>query len=266
MMPTSAFAATYTRSTELAVPVTHTLEGDTPADKLAFEFSITPVEEGDPVPAASTITVENPGGPLEDSFDAITYTKPGDYDYILSQVEGNTEGVTYDNSQYYVRVSVRYDQGELKPWVKGYKIDTSSAGSYAANADDADDADGKVAAFVFRNTYTEPKSEEPTTPEEPVTPDEPTESEVPETPAVSEVPTTSTVEPTTSTVESTTTETTVKKATSVSAVTTKTTTTTSTVPETGDNTHLTLLITLSLISCVIVIIGLGWILPRQKKH
>lgn len=44
-------------------------------------------------------------------FDAISYTRPGTYDYTLSEVHGDRGGVTYDAAKHHVRVTVT-DNGE----------------------------------------------------------------------------------------------------------------------------------------------------------
>lgn len=44
-------------------------------------------------------------------FDAISYTRPGTYDYTLSEVQGDRGGVTYDAARHHVRVTVT-DNGE----------------------------------------------------------------------------------------------------------------------------------------------------------
>lgn len=46
-------------------------------------------------------------------FDAISYTRPGTYDYTLSEVHGDRGGVTYDAAKHHVRVTVT-DNGEGK--------------------------------------------------------------------------------------------------------------------------------------------------------
>lgn len=44
-------------------------------------------------------------------FDAISYTRPGVYDYTLSEVQGDRGGITYDATKHHVRVTVT-DNGE----------------------------------------------------------------------------------------------------------------------------------------------------------
>ena len=78
------------------------------------------------------------------SFDAITYGEPGTYEYTISEVKGDAEGVTYDDTTYAVKVVVTDNgQGKLQAEV-----------TY----------NGEKAVPVFKNTYTEP--EEPVAPAE----------------------------------------------------------------------------------------------------
>ena len=101
-------------------------------------------------------------------FGAIGYTKPGDYLYTVSEVKGDAEGVTYDETEYAVTVHVT-DDGE---------------GSLQADLQYADGAEG----IVFRNTYVKPQEPTKPTPEEPTKPT-PTPSQ-PSTPATPSAPTT----------------------------------------------------------------------------
>lgn len=81
------------------------------------------------------------------AFDAITYGNPGTYEYTISEVKGDAEGVIYDDATYAVKVVVTDDgQGKLQAEV-----------TY----------NGEKAVPVFTNTYTEPV--EPIEPEKPET-------------------------------------------------------------------------------------------------
>ncbi len=80
------------------------------------------------------------------AFEAITYDEPGTYKYTISEVEGDAEGVTYDDTTYAVKVVVTDDgQGKLQATTITYN--------------------GENGAPVFHNTYTKPA--EPPAPEEP---------------------------------------------------------------------------------------------------
>lgn len=86
-------------------------------------------------------------------FDSIAYDQAGTYEYVISEVKGDAEGVTYDDAIYTVEVVVT-DNGKGALEVTGLTYN------------------GEAALPVFHNTYVEP--EEPVVPEEPADePDEP---------------------------------------------------------------------------------------------
>ena len=82
------------------------------------------------------------------SFDSITYDQAGTYEYVISEVKGDAEGVTYDETTYAVKVVVT-DGGEGKLNVTELTYN------------------GKAELPVFANSYTEPAA--------PVVADEPEE-------------------------------------------------------------------------------------------
>lgn len=71
------------------------------------------------------------------SFDSITYDQTGTYEYVISEVKGDVEGVTYDETTYAVKVVVT-DGGEGKLNVTELTYN------------------GKAELPVFANSYTEP--------------------------------------------------------------------------------------------------------------
>lgn len=71
------------------------------------------------------------------SFDSITYGQTGTYEYVISEVKGDVEGVTYDETTYAVKVVVT-DGGEGKLNVTELTYN------------------GKAELPVFANSYTEP--------------------------------------------------------------------------------------------------------------
>ena len=71
------------------------------------------------------------------SFDSITYDQAGTYEYVISEVKGDVEGVTYDETTYAVKVVVT-DGGEGKLNVTELTYN------------------GKAELPVFANSYTEP--------------------------------------------------------------------------------------------------------------
>lgn len=84
-------------------------------------------------------------------FDPIAYDQAGTYEYTISEVKGDAEGVTYDGTTYAVRV-VATDNGKGALEVTGLTYN------------------GEASLPVFHNTYVEPAGPvEPTTPAEPPT-------------------------------------------------------------------------------------------------
>ena len=71
------------------------------------------------------------------SFDSITYDQTGTYEYVISEVKGDVEGVTYDETTYAVKVVVT-DGGAGKLNVTELTYN------------------GKAELPVFANSYTEP--------------------------------------------------------------------------------------------------------------
>ncbi|KOA51196.1 hypothetical protein BAAM0483_03310 [Bifidobacterium animalis subsp. animalis MCC 0483] len=135
-----------------------------------FSFALRGADGDTPMPAGSVNGVQTMANDAEGNvqFGAIGYTKPGDYLYTVSEVKGDVEGVTYDETEYAVTVHVT-DDGE---------------GSLQADLQYADGAEG----IVFRNTYVTPQEPTKPTPEEPTKPT-PTPSQ-PSTPAKPSAPTT----------------------------------------------------------------------------
>ena len=76
-------------------------------------------------------------------FDAISYTRPGTYDYTIRETPGDRGGVTYDAAKHHVRVTVTDDgEGQLLADVK---------------------YDGRTALPEFTNTYrAQPATDTPT--------------------------------------------------------------------------------------------------------
>ncbi len=81
-------------------------------------------------------------------FDSIAYDQAGTYEYTVSEVAGDAEGVTYDEATFAVKVVVT-DDGEGKLTVSELTYN------------------GEAALPVFHNTYTEPAEPPAPKPEEP---------------------------------------------------------------------------------------------------
>lgn len=130
-----------------------------------FSFALRGADGDTPMPAGSVNGMQTMANDAEGNvqFGAIDYTKPGDYRYTVSEVKGDAEGVTYDETEYAVTVHVT-DDGE---------------GSLRADLQYADGAEG----IVFRNTYVKPQEpERPDNPDTP-TPEEPSKPSTPTTPS-----------------------------------------------------------------------------------
>lgn len=67
---------------------------------------MTPVDEANPMPDASSVTITGSGTA---TLGPITYTKPGDYLYTVTQKEGSEAYFTYDTTSYTVTVRVIND-------------------------------------------------------------------------------------------------------------------------------------------------------------
>lgn len=136
------FTNTYTAAdTSVVLGGSKVLDGRALAEG-EFSFQLTDAEGN----VLGTVKNDAKGG---FAFDAITYGEPGTYEYTISEVKGDAEGVTYDDSTYAVKVVVTDDgQGKLQAEV-----------TY----------NGKKAVPVFTNTYTEPV--EPIEPEKPEKPE-----------------------------------------------------------------------------------------------
>lgn len=98
MMP--AAAADY--SCTASIPVRVHVYAETDA-----EFTVQlEAEEGVPLPEDCSLTFTGSG---EGSFGAVEYTVPGDYIYTVTQVKGDADYVTYDDTVYTVTVRVTND-------------------------------------------------------------------------------------------------------------------------------------------------------------
>ena len=123
-----------------------------------FTFALTDAATGQVVSTATNAA----DGSI--SFPALRFEAEGEYGYVISEVAGREEGMTYDASTYRIQVSVA-DDG------KGNLVATAGY------------PDGPA---TFSNSYEKPEEPEPPTPDEPdtsVTPggDEPNKPSIPKT-------------------------------------------------------------------------------------
>lgn len=142
---TAEFENVYTaKSTKLALTAAKVLEGaDLKAGQFTFKLS------GDGVELTAT---NDANGQV--TFSELSFTQAGTYTFTISEVNDGQQGVTYDEAERKVTVTVEDNrQGNLIASV---------------NQDE-------VAACVFRNAYTKPEEPaKPTTPSTPSTPTPPT--------------------------------------------------------------------------------------------
>ena len=117
-----------------------------------FQFALTAVDSA-PMPEGTTDGVQTVANDEHGNaqFGVIDYAKAGEYHYTVSEVKGDAEGVTYDETEHAVAVRVT-DNGE---------------GQLLAAVEYGEGENG----VVFTNTYTKPT--EPDTPGTPDTPDQP---------------------------------------------------------------------------------------------
>ncbi len=135
------FTNTYTaEDTSVVLGGSKVLDGRALAEG-EFSFQLTDAEGNE----LGTVKNDAKGG---FAFDAITYGEPGTYEYTISEVKGDAEGVTYDDATYAVKVVVTDDgQGKLQATTITYN--------------------GEAKLPVFHNTYTKPAEPPAPKPEEP---------------------------------------------------------------------------------------------------
>ncbi|RYQ05869.1 Fibronectin-binding protein [Bifidobacterium pseudolongum subsp. globosum] len=133
-----------------------------------FQFALTALDSA-PMPEGATDGVQTVANDEHGNaqFGVIDYAQAGEYHYTVSEVKGDAEGVTYDETEHAVVVRVT-DDGE---------------GQLLAAVEYGDGEQG----VVFMNTYTKPA--EPDTPDTPDTPDQPKPNmPAPSTPAAPQYP------------------------------------------------------------------------------
>ncbi len=139
-----------------------------------FHFALTALDSA-PMPEGTADGVQTVANDEHGNaqFGVIDYAKAGEYHYTVSEVKGDAEGVTYDETEHAVVVRVT-DNGE---------------GQLLAAVDYGDGEQG----VVFTNTYTKPEEPDtPDTPDMPDTPDTPDQPKpnapAPSTPAAPQYP------------------------------------------------------------------------------
>lgn len=242
------------------------IEGDIPDKDVPFTFILEEEEDDDTDKQAEDVLYTTIHGKGITVFDEITFTEPGDYEYVIYERNDGLENYVYDDNTYHMEIEVKYDR-------RGKLVATCTASSEKAR-------EGKESELLFVNTYDDPDSdseatteetdttEELTTTEETATTEELTTTE--ETTTTEELTTTeetTTTEELTTTEETTTTEelTTTEESTTTEELTTTEESGTPKKPKTGDDTNIPLVIALL---CVAVIGMTGCIRCRYMagKH
>ena len=164
----AVFNNTFTPSSvvdpDFGIPARKILVGRDWRDDDAFNFVVTAETENAPMPDPSAVFA-TAGSPMV-NFGAVAFSEPGEYSYLVSEVAGDEEGMTYSQAVYRVCYEVTTDPvtGELQLDVHIHRIRDD------AGADAADEWPFDV-PLEFVNTYEAP--EEPVVPEEPGTPEQP---------------------------------------------------------------------------------------------
>ena len=104
VFPASVSAAdSAERTASVAIPVSVNLSGEVPSPAETYTVTMQAAEEGTPRPSENTLTITGVGTA---AFPAVTYTQPGIYCYTVTQQAGSHARGHYDNTVYYVRISV----------------------------------------------------------------------------------------------------------------------------------------------------------------
>jgi pilin isopeptide linkage protein len=92
---------------DVTIEVTLQINGDIPDEEhIPFTF-ILDEEDGAPVPDSSSVTITGEGTA---EFGEITFTKPGEYEYTVTEQNDGVENYVYDDTVYTLDVDVRYDE------------------------------------------------------------------------------------------------------------------------------------------------------------
>lgn len=136
---------TLSADTNTAIHGTKTLNGRAWQEGESFAFTLSAVTEGAPMPVDGDNTADATAGSHEFAFGNITYTKPGNYIYKVTEniPAEPAGGMTYDAHECMVAVTVKDNKGKLEA-----KVAYSNVG--APNKTDASATDHAA----FTNSYT----------------------------------------------------------------------------------------------------------------
>lgn len=163
------------------LPVSIQSTGETPLPKETLTVELEAVDHA-PLPQVTSLEITDGD---TGSFGPIVYTKPGYYVYTITQKPGENSRAVYDETTYYVRVSVVWDDGQL---VARMAVHTQ-----------ADLMDTKSDSVTFNNRYKaintpyEPDDNDipSVTPPDPTTPVNPAPADARPTETTTTTPTTS---------------------------------------------------------------------------
>lgn len=99
VFPFSTFAA---QDVKVRIPVTIQTSGETPSPEENYTVVLQAVDDA-PMPSENVLEITGAG---QSAFPVIQYTTPGVYCYTVTQKSGTHERAQYDQTVYYVKVSV----------------------------------------------------------------------------------------------------------------------------------------------------------------
>lgn len=99
VFPISVFAA---GDAEIKIPVSVELSGEKPSPEETYTYVLEAFDDA-PMPQESIVTITGSG---KTAFDTITYQTPGIYCYTVTQQAGKNTRGHYDETVYYVKVTV----------------------------------------------------------------------------------------------------------------------------------------------------------------
>lgn len=105
LFQTQAFAADY--SCTVTIPVEVQVTGNSKSSGIDTTIRMTPKNPSNPMPDEDTLVLTDSD---QGEFGPITYTRPGNYLYTVTQVKGSEKYVTYDATSYTVTVRVINDE------------------------------------------------------------------------------------------------------------------------------------------------------------
>jgi len=118
------------RETAASIPFTKTLQGREMNDSDRFEFVLTD-KSGEAVLDTQVVSGKETASTVSGTFNALSYTKAGTYEYKVKETKLNAESMDYDQRVYDVTVKVDEDEAthQLNTPVITYEVDGDTAES-----------------------------------------------------------------------------------------------------------------------------------------